>query len=107
MICGKCHNSKHTEAKEKPELDVEEFFVKLGTFLKETKVDTSFSEEGIDVEKLQGALYKIAEFENKLEGIKETFRGEIATYKSPEEVEGALAGSLAKAMSEQMEQYSR
>jgi hypothetical protein len=80
LICGKCHNTKHTDAKEKPELDVEEFFVKLGTFLNETKADTSSSEEGIDVEKLQGAINKIAEFENKLGGIKEIIREEITTY---------------------------
>ena len=43
---------KHTDAKEKPELDVEELFLKLGTFLNETKADTSSSKEGIDVEKL-------------------------------------------------------
>jgi len=52
LICGKCHNTKHTDAKEKPELDVEEFFVKLGTFLNETKADSSFREQGIDVKKL-------------------------------------------------------
>ena len=100
MICGKCHNTKHTDAKEKPELDVEEFFVKLGTFLNETKVDTSFSDEGIDVEKLQGAINKIAEFSNKLGGIKETIKGEIAAYKSPEEVKGDLVESLDRAMCE-------
>jgi len=74
--------------------------VKLGTFLNETKADTSSSEEGIDVGKLQGAINKIAEFENKLGGIKENFSEGIATYKSIEEVEGVLAGSLAKAISE-------
>jgi len=52
------------------------------------------------VEKLQGAFAKIAEFECKLGEIEETFRKEIATYKSPEEVEGALAGSVAKALSD-------
>ena len=100
MICGKCHITKHTAAKEKPELDVEEFFVKLSTFLNETKKNPNFSKQGIDVEKLQGAFAKIAEFENKLGEIEETFRKEIATYKSPEEAEGALAGSVAKALSE-------
>jgi len=44
LICGKCHITKHTAAKEKPELDVEEFFVKLGTFLNETKKNPNFSE---------------------------------------------------------------
>ena len=44
MICGKCHITKHTAATEKPELDVEEFFVKLGTFLNETKKNPNFSE---------------------------------------------------------------
>jgi len=52
------------------------------------------------VEKLQGAFAKITEFEYKLGEIEETFRTEIATYKSPEEIEGALAGSVAKALSE-------
>ena len=84
MICGKCHNTKHTDAKEKPELDVEEFFLKLGTFLNETKADKSFTEQGIDVGKLQGAIAKISEFENKLGGIKEIFSEEIATYKPQE-----------------------
>ena len=52
------------------------------------------------MEKLQGAFAKIAEFECKLREIEETFSKEIATYKSPEEVEGVLAGSVAKALSE-------
>jgi len=42
----------------------------------------------------------IAEFEYKLKEIEETFRKEIATYKPPEEAEGALAGNVAKALSE-------
>lgn len=33
LICGKCHLKNHCDKKEKPELDVEEFFIKLGTFL--------------------------------------------------------------------------
>ena len=52
------------------------------------------------MEKLQGAFAKIAEFEYKLGEIEETFRKEIATYKSPEEIEGTLAGSVAKALRE-------
>jgi len=99
LICGKCHIAKHTAAKEKPELDVEEFFVKLGTFLNETKRNSNFSEQEIDVEKLQGAFAKITEFQYQLGEIEETIRKEITIYKSPEEVEGALAGSVAKALS--------
>ena len=34
LICGKCHYEKHRDSAIKPEIDIEEYFTKLATFLK-------------------------------------------------------------------------
>ena len=33
LICGKCHYEKHRDSAIKPEIDIEEYFTKLATFL--------------------------------------------------------------------------
>jgi hypothetical protein len=37
IICGKCHADAHAVATKKPEIDIEEYFVKLATFMNEQK----------------------------------------------------------------------
>ncbi|EAS06197.2 hypothetical protein TTHERM_00326790 (macronuclear) [Tetrahymena thermophila SB210] len=100
LICGKCHFQKHSECKEKPELDVEEFFIKLGTFLNETKFNSSFGEQGINTEKLQEAFAQIDLYNQKLDEIELVIKKEILTYKTPEETHNSIANSITKAISE-------
>ena len=33
LICGKCHYEKHRDSAIKPEIDIEDYFTKLATFL--------------------------------------------------------------------------
>ena len=37
IICGKCHADVHASAAKKPEIDIEEYFIKLATFMNEQK----------------------------------------------------------------------
>lgn len=37
VICGKCHSDAHSKAIKKPEIDIEEYFIKLAQFLDKNK----------------------------------------------------------------------
>jgi len=53
LICGKCHFDIHKDAQTKPEIDIEEYFTKLATFLNSQQYEKKKqSQARIDTENL-------------------------------------------------------
>ena len=57
LICGKCHFDVHKDAQTKPEIDIEEYFTKLATFLNSQQYDKKKqSHARIDTDNLTSAF---------------------------------------------------
>ena len=57
LICGKCHFDVHKNAQTKPEIDIEEYFTKLATFLNSQQYEKKKqSQTRIDTENLASAF---------------------------------------------------
>ena len=76
LICGKCHYEKHRESAIKPEIDIEEYFTKLATFLntnehKNNKKSLRNQQPRIDKDTLSTAIDRVNDIRQELATIKE------------------------------------
>ena len=79
LICGKCHYEKHRESAMKPEIDIEEYFTKLATFInknehkniKNIKKSLRNQQPRIDKDTLSTAIDRVNDIRSELANIKE------------------------------------